>query len=319
MTGSSAAIIGCGILGQGWAIAFARSGWDVRLFDRDPAASARAEEVIADRLALLHKAKATAPSGIVTRTTELGEALQGVSYAQESIREDLPAKKAIFGELDELAGNDAILASSTSSLTASQFTETLAGKHRCLVAHPLNPPYLLPAVEVMPAQWTSASIVTSALDILKSVGLSPFVLKKEGQFALTRLQAAMLAEAMRLVDEGCVDPDGVDCAIRDGLGLRWAFMGPFETVDLNSNGGFEEFINEYRPMFEAILEHNRQAPTSWPNTLVHQIEQYRRTLVPATDLAEKRAWRDSRLIALADHKAQMANQDHGPTSPESDL
>src|SRR5690606_10729784 len=128
-----------------------------------------------------------------------------------------------------------VLASSTSSIPASAFTEDLPGRHRCLVAHPVNPPYLIPVVELCGAPSTDAKVVEQARALMDEVKQKPVTVHKELEgFVLNRLQGALLREAFRLVQSGCVSVEDLDATVKDGLGLRWSFMGPFETIDLNA-------------------------------------------------------------------------------------
>jgi L-gulonate 3-dehydrogenase len=127
---------------------------------------------------------------------------------QESCPETLEAKRSVFAELDRLGAPDAILASSTSTIVPSRFTETLKGRHRCLVAHPVNPPHLVPLVELVGAPWTAAETISRTKTIYKSVGQVPIVVRREiDGFILNRLQAALLSEAFRLAGEGYVTPE----------------------------------------------------------------------------------------------------------------
>src|SRR5208337_5152170 len=127
-------------------------------------------------------------------------------------------KRRVFAELDRMAEPEAVLASSTSAILPSLFTEALKGRARCLVAHPINPPYLIPAVEVVPSPWTDRSAVERTAALLRSAGHAPIVMKREiDGFVMNRLQGALLEEAFRLVADGCASIEDVDVGIRDGL------------------------------------------------------------------------------------------------------
>src|SRR5262249_20259952 len=156
-------------------------------------------------------------------------------------------------ELDRLAAPDAILASSTSTIVASRFTEKLKGRSRCLVAHPVNPPHLVPLVELVGAPWTSPKVIAKAKALYQAVGQVAIVVKKEVDgFILNRLQAVLLAEAFRLVEGGYVTPQDLDKTLKDGLGLRWSFMGPFETIELNAPGGIPDYCGRYGGPLSAL-------------------------------------------------------------------
>jgi L-gulonate 3-dehydrogenase len=301
------AVIGAGLIGQAWALVFARGGCPVRLWDGDAAALERAVGMVAtlarelqasgligeDAAALVHRIRAV---------PELATALDGVEYVQENLPEQLPLKREIFARMDALAPAGAVLASSTSSIPASQFTEGLAGRVRCLVAHPVNPPYLVPVVELCGAPWTSPDAIERCRVLMQQVGQKPVHVKRELEgFVLNRLQGALLREAFRLVEQGVVDVDGLDTTIRDGLGLRWSFMGPFETIDLNAPAGLVDYCARYGELYRSIAtEQVSTAP--WSPELIARIERERREVVPAGQLRQRREWRDRRLMALAAHK-----------------
>ena len=172
----------------------------------------------------------------------------------------------------------------------------------CLVAHPVNPPYLVPVVEICGAPWTDASAVQSAWDVMVSVGQKPVKIKRELEgFILNRLQGALLREAFRLVEQGYVDAEGLDVTIREGLGLRWSFMGPFETIDLNAPEGLADYAHRFGEMYQSIAT-EQTSTEPWSEDLIQKLEAQRRAALPADRLLERRLWRDRRLMALAAHK-----------------
>jgi len=305
---SNVAIVGAGLVGQGWAIVFARAGWQVRLYDADRKGLARAAEVIAQQLRALQEyglvEDAAAAAARVRPAPELRDALADAVYVQESVPEKVEVKQALFGELDALAPPGAILASSTSSIPASRFTERLAGRGRCLIAHPVNPPYLVPVVEVCGAPWTSAEAVARTRDILSAVGQRPVEVRREIEgFVLNRLQGALLQEAFRLVQDGVASVEDIDATVKDGLGLRWSFMGPFETIDLNAPGGIADYCARYGPMYASIGATQDSCPP-WNGELVDTLARERRVALDARDMAPRRFWRDDRLMRLMRHKQE---------------
>ena len=214
----------------------------------------------------------------------------------------------MFAELDRAAEPDAVLASSTSAILPSLFTEALKGRARCLVAHPINPPYLIPAVEIVPSPWTDRSEVERTAALMRSAGHTPIVMKREiDGFVINRLQGALLEEAFRLVAEGFAGVEDVDAALREGLALRWSFMGPFETIDLNAPGGVRDYAERYDPMYARIFP-STQWRADWKGPIMDAIETQRRARLPAEKLAERQAWRDRRLMALAAHKRRAAEE-----------
>jgi L-gulonate 3-dehydrogenase len=301
-----AAIIGTGLIGQGWAIVFARMGWEVRLFDVNAAMLAEARSLILQQLRELEAQglldDADAVVARVQTATSLQDALKGASYVQENSPEKVEIKRALFSELDALAEPQAIIGSSTSSITASQFTEHLAGRHRCLVAHPVNPPYLIPVVELCPAPWTSQEALDGARAVMTAIGQKPVLVRKEIEgFILNRLQGALLQEAFRLASEGIASAEDIDTTVKDGLGLRWSFMGPFETIDLNAPGGIADYCERYGGLYQSIGATQGEC-VAWDGALVDALSDERRSLLPREDLAKRRFWRDEKLMRLMRHK-----------------
>ena len=308
---SKIALVGLGLVGRAWAISFARAGHDVALWDEKPEAPEDAlrfaDEVLPDLAAngLLHDFPAAVRARMRAALT-LNEALDGASHVQESTPEDVGVKRRVFARLDALAGSGAILASSTSAILPSRFTEALPGRARALVVHPINPPYLIPAVEVVPAPWTDGAVVERTAALMRSAGHAPIVMKREiDGFLMNRLQGALLEEAFRLVAEGYASVEDVDIGIREGLAMRWSFIGPFETIDLNAPGGVRDYAKRYQRAYEEIFA-SSQWRADWSGAVMDTIEAERRRRLPADRLAARHAWRDRRLMALAAHKARAA-------------
>ena len=308
-----AAIIGTGLIGQAWAIVFARQGWQVRLYDVNAAMLAEAGALIRRQLdelqahGLLRDAAAAAAR--IEVAASLPEALAGARYIQENSPERLDLKRDLFAQLDAAAEPDAIIGSSTSSIPASEFTEGLPGRQRCLVAHPVNPPYLIPVVELCPAPWTSEAAMRAARDIMLDIGQKPVTMRREIEgFILNRLQGALLHEAFRLAAAGIASAEDIDTTVKDGLGLRWSFMGPFETIDLNAPGGIADYCARYGGPYQSIGATQGQA-VPWDGALVEALAAERRGLLPADDLTARRYWRDEQLMRLMRHKQQQDNGD----------
>jgi L-gulonate 3-dehydrogenase len=200
-----------------------------------------------------------------------------------------------------------VLASSTSAIPGARFTEGLEGRARCLVVHPINPPHLVPCVELVPTPWTAEATIDRTEAIMRAIGQSPIRLTREIEaFVVNRLQIALLEEAFRLVDQGICDADAVDVAIKDGLALRWSFMGPFETIDLNAPAGVRDYVERYKGIGETLFP-TMQWKADWAGPVLERIEAERREHLSATDLGERARWRDRRLMALLKHKRQAAN------------
>ena len=300
------AVVGSGLIGQAWAIVFARGGHQVKMWDGDPKAVDTGIRLIAGQVADLKEAGLIDdPRALLARISgckTLEEVLDGAEYVQENLPERVEMKKDIFGRMDKIASPTCVLASSTSSIPASAFTEELAGRARCLIAHPVNPPYLVPVVEICGAPWTDAKVIQQTWDVMESVGQKPVKIHKELQgFILNRLQGALLREAFKLVEQGYVDPDGLDVTVREGLGLRWSFMGPFETIDLNAPEGLADYARRFGNMYQSIAE-EQTSTEPWSDALIDKLEAARRDLLPKDQLLERRLWRDRRLMGLAAHK-----------------
>ncbi len=300
------AVVGSGLIGQAWAIVFARGGHNVKMWDGDPKAVETGISLIAGQVADLKEAGLIDdPKALIARISgckTLEEVLDGAEYVQENLPERVDMKKDIFGRMDKIASSSCVLASSTSSIPASAFTEDLPGRARCLIAHPVNPPYLVPVVEICGAPWTDAKVIQQTWDVMESVGQKPVKIHKELQgFILNRLQGALLREAFKLVEQGYVDPDGLDVTVREGLGLRWSFMGPFETIDLNAPDGLADYAHRFGNMYQSIAE-EQTSTEPWSESLIEKLESARRDLLPKDQLLARRLWRDRRLMGLAAHK-----------------
>jgi L-gulonate 3-dehydrogenase len=298
------AIIGSGLIGRAWAMVFAGGGWDVALYDAIVGAAEKAQALVVQGLdELAAHGLVENPQSAAARVhpvASLAEALAGAVFVQENTPERLEVKREIFAELDRLAGPDAILASSTSTIVASAFTENLEGRARCLVAHPVNPPHLVPLVELVAAPWTTPAVVAKAKAIYEGIGQVPIVVKREiDGFILNRLQAVLLSEAFRLVEDGFVTPQDLDHTLKDGLGLRWSFMGPFETIELNAPGGIPDYCARYGPSLSRLSAADPAIYSG--DKLKGVLAQWGNALTP-DQVAVRMGWRDRRLAALRAHK-----------------
>jgi L-gulonate 3-dehydrogenase len=297
------AIVGSGLIGRAWAMIFARAGWTVRLYDPAAGVAAAAVGQCATGLQdLAAEGLCDDPASAATRisaASSLADALAGADLVQENGPEDLATKQVLFAELDRLASPETILASSSSAIRVSLFTEALPGRARCLIAHPVNPPHLIPVVELSGAPWTAPEIIDHAHAIYTAIGQVPIVVLKEVEgFILNRLQGALLAEAFRLVSEGYVTPQDLDKTIKDGLGLRWSFMGPFETIELNAPGGIPDYCARYTGFYKRLAA-EAPGPSVYENRATSAILQQWQ---PAGDLPGRMRWRNRRLAALRAHK-----------------
>lgn len=307
---TTVAIVGAGLIGRAWAVVFARGGFAVRIYDSDAQACEAACRFVAEAAAELNAfgLLEESPAALAARVAiahELSAAVADCVLVQESVPERLEVKRQLFAELDRLAAPDAVLASSSSAIPASRFTEDLAGRARCLIAHPVNPPHLVPLVELVPAPWTCPEAVARTRAILGACGMVPVDVRREiDGFVLNRLQGALLREAFTLIAEGVIDVADCDRVIRDGLGLRWACMGPFETIDLNAPGGVRDYVARYGPAYARMWQ-QASPPAAWDEPLIARIEAERRRLLPADQLKARARWRDRRLMALLAHRRKV--------------
>lgn len=297
------AVVGTGVIGRSWIQVFARAGCRVRVYDAEPAQLARALAWFdADVEALraegeIDAKEARARRGRVAGAGTLGAALEGAGWVQESGPERLETKRALYAELDRLAPPQAILGSSTSALDMTDIAAGLPGAGRCIVAHPVNPPHVVPVVEVLGGAATAPTVVEATVAFLRSIGQSPVLMKKfTPGFILNRMQAALIREAVDLVRQGVADVEAVDTTIRDGLGLRWALMGPFAVANTNADGGVAEYFTRFRPSYHALWDELR-TDVRFDDALVAELHRQTEAML-GPDRAALRAWRDRMVMAI---------------------
>ncbi len=303
-------IIGVGLIGRAWSNVFSRAGWTVKVWDANPETTRAAPGLIAESLDdLARHGLVSDPKGaakLVSAAATMKECVANVDFVQESGPETIDAKIAIWKELDAAAPADAILASSSSAIVASRFTEGLKGRHRCLIAHPVNPPHVVPIVELCPAPWTSPEVVKRARAVYESVGQEPMELKKEiDGFILNRMQAVLVSEAFRLVAEGYCSAEDLDKTIAHGLGLRWSFMGPFETIEMNAPGGIPDYCKRFSKTMAGLASRPYPGDQFEPESVAKIMASWGKSPTPDA-VARKSRWRDDRLAALAAFKKAQA-------------
>jgi L-gulonate 3-dehydrogenase len=297
------AVVGAGVIGRSWIQVYARAGCEVRVFDADAAQLKRALAWFrADVKALrgrkaIKKKDARARLERVRGAKTLEAALEGVQYVQESGPERLDLKRALYAELDRLAPPDAIIGSSTSTLDMTEIAAGLPGARRCIVAHPVNPPHVVPAVEVLGGKDTDPKVTQRTVAFLREVGQTPLLMYKYAfGFILNRMQAALVREAIDLVSSGVADVDAVDASIRDGLGLRWALMGPFGVANTNADGGVGEYLTRFGTSYQALWDDLRTTTRLTPE-LVAELHGQTEMMTTASNEAQ-RAWRDRMVLAI---------------------
>lgn len=305
------AIIGAGLVGAGWAIVFARAGFPVRVYDEVASVRASVLPLVTQNITDLKS------FGLIDETVDevmarisvsadLQSAVAGVAYVQESVFETIAVKTDLYAKLDHCVAPDVPIGSSSSGIPASAFTEQCTTRTRMMIAHPVNPPYLVPLVELVPAPWTDPKQIDAVFDLMTQVGQEPIRIRREIEgFVLNRLQGALLNEAWALFEGGYASAEDIDKTVAAGLGLRWSFMGPFETIDLNAPAGVADYAKRLGPLYHAVAQ-SRRDPKPWDADLISRVEAERRTKLSAAQLNERRAWRDRRLMALAASKAKAA-------------
>ena len=300
------AIIGCGLIGQSWAISFVSAGFHVSLFDPVEGVTTQAKEKIKAKLRDLQNYKLLKDKNIsdyldrIHLAEDLSQAVAGSIYVQESGPEDLNIKKELTKKIDAATPDNIPIASSTSGISTSLYAGDISGKHRCIVAHPINPPHLIPAVEIVPAPFTSEAITHTVKKIITSIDKEPLELKKEiPGFVVNRLQGALLCEAFNLVKEGIASAEDIDKAISEGLGLRWSFMGPFQTIHLNAPEGIEGYVKRYEKMYKEMFN---KPDIEWASVLKLGLEEELLNLYKLREREKHEKERDNKLTELILHK-----------------
>ncbi len=303
---TSVACVGIGNIGRSWALAFAKGGCDVAVYDENRAALRASLDIAAGNAQDLAAAglieDADAVMARISAADTLEAALHNAVYVQESVREDLDLKRRMFAAMDELASPDVILASSSSEFMSSQFIDDVTHVERCLVAHPFNPPYLIPLVELSGHPQTAREVIGRARALLAGIGMSPVEVRKEIKgFLLNRLQAAVVGESLQLVGEGYCTAEDLDRAMTDGLGLRWAFMGPFMTGHLNASDGYRSYMRLYGDTYRRIAD-DLQTDYGWSLDLIDRIADEMEQTFAQKQVVDGQRWRDRRLMALLEHR-----------------
>ncbi|MEP4247421.1 carnitine 3-dehydrogenase [Tateyamaria sp.] len=251
----TAAIIGGGVIGGGWAARFLLNGWDVRVFDPDPEAEAKLAPVLAQARRALPSLTDVAlpPEGQLTFHDTMSEVVKGAVWVQESVPERLELKQKVYQTLQAAMDRDAILASSTSGFTPSQLQGCATRPEQIMVCHPFNPVYLMPLIEVVPSPVTDLALVEKAEGILRSLGHYPLRVRKEIDAHIAdRFLEAVWREALWLVKDGVATTEEIDEAIRMGFGIRWAQMGLFDTYrTAGGDAGMRHFMAQFGPCLQS--------------------------------------------------------------------
>ena len=309
---ASVACVGGGTIGFSWAVLFAQHGMRVKIYDVSEAVLSQAKAELRAAYETLVEAgvmtteEVAAALDRITTTTDLAQAVKDVDFVQESGPERYRIKREIYRELDRLARPEAILASSTSAMLMTEIQKATKHPERCVVAHPYNPPHIVPLVEIVAGEATSAETVALTRDFMARMGRAPVVARKECRgHIVNHMQAALYREAKWLVGNGVATAAEIDLAFRTGPGLRLALMGPFMVGMFTSPGGLED------TMVQGKLDHGqeddipsrveREAPPrtpeielEWAKMCVAQIE----AELAGTDMEQLKKWRDAKLLQI---------------------
>ena len=266
---TTVAVVGCGTIGASWAALFAARGLSVRMYDVSAEAlqAGHRKALIALDGLFQHKGETDVPLSAarkrLTTVAAPNDALKDVDFIQESVLERYPIKREAHELIERFAPADAIIGSSSSGLLANKMQEGLKYPERFVVAHPFNPPHLIPLVELVPGPQTSEGVLRRTHEFYTALGKIPIVLRKEvpGHIA-NRLAVAVWREAIDLVANGVASLEDVDKALYAGPGLRWSSMGQHMIYHVNGGPkGYEGFFNHFGPQIETWLQDMAQWTT----------------------------------------------------------
>lgn len=311
MSKGKVAIVGSGLIGRSWSMLFASVGYQVTLYDVNSSAVDSALQLITEELHKLESngllrgtLKAQEQVKLISKAETLADCLSNAIHCQECVFEDIELKRNVFKQLDALASDTVTLSSSTSCFLPSTFSEGLVHKSQVIVSHPVNPPYYVPLVEIVPAPWTSSAIVTKTRALMIEIGQKPVTLKKEVPgFSVNRIQYAILNECWNEIADGVLSVEDVDAVMSHGLGMRYAFMGPFETAHLNAKG-MKEYFEKYAQGINRVSLDFKPVPMMTGET-AQEIINYWHSRIPEEELEKRRNWRDQNLIALSQMKKNI--------------
>jgi len=271
MTITKAACIGGGVIGAGWVARLVLNGINVSIFDPDAEASRKVGEVMANARRA-YKAMATGGlpgEGKITYAKSIAEAVEGANFIQESVPERLDLKHKVLAEIDAHAAPDALVGSSTSGILPSDMQTSMKHPERLVVAHPYNPVYLLPLVEIVGGKATSPEMIEKGKAAYASIGMKPVVIRKEIEaFVGDRLLEAAWRESLWLIKDGICTVEELDDIMRYSFGLRWAQMGMFQVYRVaGGEAGMRHFMAQFGPCL------------TWPWTKLMDVPEFNDELV----------------------------------------
>ena len=307
----TAAILGGGVIGGGWAARFLLMGWDVRVFDPDPEAERKISEVLANARRSLPglSDRAMPAEGQLSFHDDLADAVGSADWIQESVPERLEIKHKVFAQVQAACREDAIIGSSTSGFKPSELQEGAVRPGQIVVTHPFNPVYLLPLIELVPSPANDAPLVERAKALLASLGFYPLHVRKEIDAHIAdRFLEAVWREALWLIRDGIATTEEIDEAIRMGFGLRWAQMGLFETYRIaGGEAGMKHFIEQFGPCLQWPWTKLMDVP-ELTDALVDQIASQSDAQSGHHSIRELERIRDTNLVAMM---RALKAQDYG--------
>ncbi|XP_035612946.1 lambda-crystallin homolog [Oncorhynchus keta] len=306
--GKTITVIGSGLIGRSWAMVFISGGYRVKIYDNQPGHAARAIQEVRKQLEDLQEEcmlrgdrSASEQLALLSSHNDLCQALEGAFFVQECVFEEIEAKRSVFQVVESHVGEGVILSSSTSCLLPSNIFSQVQNRKRCIISHPVNPPYYVRLVELVPHPETLAGVMDTTHALMTAVGQAPVRLKKEiDGFALNRVQYAIIAESWRLVKDGVISVKDIDLVMSEGLGMRYAFIGPMETMHLNAPEGLEDYLQRYREGMKRVLNTFGPVP-EFSGEAAERINKEMCELIPADQqpLSARRERRDQLLMGLA--------------------
>ncbi|XP_059356079.1 lambda-crystallin-like [Carassius carassius] len=308
LKGKIITVVGSGLIGRSWAMVFLSGGYMVKIYDNKPGLASGAITEIRKQIEELQQAKmlrgnltAAEQLSLLSSHDDLQQALEGAFFVQECVFEDLEAKQTVFHEVEDLVTESVILSSSTSCLMPSNVFSRVQNRTRCIISHPVNPPYYVRLVELVPHPETLPAVMDAAYSLMMDVGQAPVRLRREiDGFALNRVQYAIIAESWRLVQDGVISVKDIDLVMSEGLGMRNAFIGPIETMHLNAPEGMEDYLQRYSEGMKRVLNTFGPVPDFSGEPAARIIKDICE-LIPAEQehLTARRERRDQLLMGLA--------------------
>lgn len=291
------AVIGCGLIGYSWAVTFARNGLEVYMYNRKSNTLATVKDRINEALCFLADESVIRKDDIpsildrIHTTDKIEVAIAGADYIQECLWEDLTLKQEYFKLLTDLTPGNVPIGSSCSGLRISDITANVINHpERCIVAHPTNPPHLIPFMEIS-GDMASQEIKDEVFAFFESIGQKPIQCKEVYGYVLNRLQLSLIQEALYLVKEDICSVAAVDRALTDGLGLRWAFTGPYGVEELNSSC-LSEGLDKYKDYMIHFFTEEQRKVIDYDQSFINKCVDGFKPIMGDMDHEEYLLWRD---------------------------